>query len=125
MLKAFALPHQRPLQDDTALLVALALLRGELVHPAQLAVAVLTADVPHHVSSRQHDSVLDLAVLQIHHLVEQESSARGSGEACGDELGSVGQDGVTVGAGEEASPTDVIQEDTPHFTNRQVRTTVG
>lgn len=68
VLEAFALPHQRPLQDDTALLVALAFLGGKLIHPAELAVAVLAADVPHHVSSCQHDSVLNLAVLQIHNL---------------------------------------------------------
>ncbi len=68
VLKAFAFPHQRPLQNDAALLVALALLGGKLVHPAQLTVAVLAADVPHHVSSCQHDSVLHLAVLQIHNL---------------------------------------------------------
>lgn len=48
-------------------------------------------------------------------LVEQERSAGGSSEARGDEFSSVGQDGVTVGAGEEASPTNVIQEDPPHF----------
>lgn len=118
MLKALALPHQRPLQDDAALLVALALLGGKLVHPAQLAVAVLAADVSHHVSSCQHDSVLHLAVLQIDNLVEQESSAGGSSEACGDEFSSVGQDGVTVGAGEEASPTDMIQENPPHFVSQ-------
>lgn len=68
MLKAFALPHQRPLQDDTALLVALTFLCGKLIHPAQLAVAVLAADIPHHVSSSKHDSILDLTVLQIHNL---------------------------------------------------------
>lgn len=68
MFEAFALPHQRPLQDDPSLLVALALLRGELVHPAQLTVAVLATDVPHHVPPSQHDSVLDLAVLQVHDL---------------------------------------------------------
>lgn len=114
MLEAFALPHQRPLQDHTALLVALTFLRGELVHPAQFAVAVLAANVPHHVSSCQHDSVLHLAVLQIHNLVEEKSSAGGSSEACGDELSSVGQNGVTVGTREEASSTNVIQEDPPH-----------
>lgn len=63
VLEAFALPHQSSLQDDTALLVALALLGGKLVHPAEFAVAVLAADIPHHVSSCQHDSVLHLAVL--------------------------------------------------------------
>lgn len=68
MLKAFALPHQRSLQDDPALLVTLTFLRGELVHPAQFAVAVLAADVPHHVSPCQHHSVLNLTVLQIHNL---------------------------------------------------------
>lgn len=118
VLEAFALPHQRPLQDDAALLVALALLCGEFVHPTEFAVAVLAADVTHHVPPRQHDSVLHLAVLQIHNLVEEESPASGSGEAGGDELSSVGQDGVTVGTREEASPTDVVQEDTPHFEAR-------
>lgn len=49
------------------------------------------------------------------YLVEEESPASSSGEAGGDELSSVGQDGVTVGTREEASPTDVVQEDTPHF----------
>lgn len=68
VLEAFALPHQCPLQDDTAFLVALALLCGKLIHPAQFAVAVLAADVPHHVSSREHDSVLDFTLLQIHNL---------------------------------------------------------
>lgn len=50
VLEAFALPHQRPLQDDSALLVALTFLSGEFVHPAELAVTVLAADIPHHVS---------------------------------------------------------------------------
>lgn len=67
-LKAFALSDQRSLQDHTALFVALALLCGELIDPAQFTVAVFTADVTHHVSSRQHDSVLDFTVLQVHHL---------------------------------------------------------
>lgn len=68
VLKALALPHQRPLQNHTALLIPLASLVGELVRPAHLAVAVLAADVSHHVSSRQHNSVLHIAVLQIHNL---------------------------------------------------------
>lgn len=114
VLEAFTLPHQRPLQDDPTLLIALAFLGGKLVHPAQLAIAVLAADIPHHVSSCQHDSVLHLTVLQIHNLVEEEGSAGGSSEACGDELSSVGQNGVTVGTGKEASPTNVIQEDSSH-----------
>lgn len=122
MLEALALSHQSPLQDDSALLVALTFLGGELVHPAQLTVAVFAADVPHHVPPRQHDSVLHLAVLQIHNLVEQKSSAGGSSEASGDEFGSVGQDGVAVGTRKEASPTDVIQEDASHFVCHQVTT---
>lgn len=115
MLKAFALPHQRPFQDDTALLVSLALLRGKLVHPAEFAVAVLAADVSHHMSSCQHDSVLHFAVLKIHNLVEQESSTGGSSEACWNKFCPVSQNGVTVGTGEEASSTNVVQEDPPHF----------
>lgn len=114
LLEALALPHQCPLQDDATLLVALAVLCGELVNPAQFAVAVLAADVAHHVSAREHDAVLHLAVLEVHHLVEEKGSARGSSEACGDELGAVCQDGVAVGAGEQARPSDVVQEDATH-----------
>ena len=55
------------------------------------------------------------------YLVEQEGSAGGPSEACGDQLCSVGQNGVTVGTGEEASPSDVIQEDPPHFAQQEVR----
>lgn len=68
VLKAFALPHQGPLQDDPALLVALTFLCSKLVHPAQLAVAVLAADVSHHVVPCQHLSVLHVTMLQIHNL---------------------------------------------------------
>lgn len=57
-------------------------------------------------------------------LVEQEGSSCGSGEAGGDELGAVGQDGVTVGTGEEAAPTNVIQEDTTHVELQQFRATL-
>lgn len=58
---------------------------------------------------------IHVRLVMCRHLVEQESSASGSSEACGDEFSSVGQDGVTVGTREEAGPTDVIQEDTAHF----------
>ena len=67
-LKAFALPHQRPLQDDTALLVALTFLCSKFVHPAQLAIAVLAADISHHVIPCQHLSVLHITMLQIYNL---------------------------------------------------------
>lgn len=53
------------------------------------------------------------------YLVEQESSASGPSEARGDEFSSVGQNGVTVGAREEASTTNVIQEDPPHCVYHQ------
>lgn len=124
MLEAFALPHQRSLQDDSTFLITLAVLSGKLVHPAQLDVAVLAADISHHVSPCQHDSVLYIAVLQIYNLVEQESSTGCSCEACGDEFSPVGQDGVTVSTRKEAASTNVIQEDAPHFGYQQVNKTL-
>lgn len=48
------------------------------------------------------------------YLVEEESSARGTGKPCWDKLRSVGQDGVAVGAGEETCSANVVQEDAPH-----------
>lgn len=82
LLKALTLPDQCPLQDDTSLLVPLTVLSGKLVDPTQLAVAVLATDIPHHVSPGEHHSVLHLAILEVHHLVEEESSACGSSETC-------------------------------------------
>ena len=48
------------------------------------------------------------------HLVEEEGSSCSAGEAGGDELRAVGQDGVTAGAGEKPRATDVVQEDAAH-----------
>lgn len=47
-------------------------------------------------------------------LVEEESTACSSCEACGDELRAIGQDCVTVSTREEASASNVVQEDTAH-----------
>lgn len=63
-----ALLHQGPLQDHAALLVPLVVVCGELVHPAQLGVAVLAEHVPHHVAPREHHPVHHLAHLKVHHL---------------------------------------------------------
>lgn len=114
LFKALTLSDQCPLQDDTSFLVPLTVLSGKLVDPTQLAVAVLAADVPHHVPAGEHHSVLHLAILQVHHLIEEERSACGSCESCGDELRAISQDGVTVGTGEEACSANVVQEDTSH-----------
>ena len=48
------------------------------------------------------------------YLVEEEGSASRASEAGRDELRAIGQDGVTVGTGEEARAPDVVQEDAPH-----------
>ncbi|TRY95350.1 hypothetical protein DNTS_035033 [Danionella cerebrum] len=50
--------------DHSALFVSLAVLCGKLVDPAELTVAVFAADVSNHVTTGQHDAVLDLTVLQ-------------------------------------------------------------
>lgn len=115
LLEALALPHQGSFQDHTALLVALAVFSGKLIDPAQFAVAVLAAHVPHHVAPGEHDPVLNLTVLQIYHLVKKEGPSCGPCEASGDELGAVGQDRVAVCAGEQASATNMIQKNSSHF----------
>lgn len=67
-------------------------------------------------------SVLNISGLHFagRYLVEQESSACGSSEPRWDELSSIGQNGITIGTREEASSTDVIQEDPPHCGNKQL-----
>lgn len=78
LLKAFALSHQRSLQDDTALLVALAVFGGKLIDPTQFAVAVLAAHISNHVAASEHDPVLNFAVLQIYHLFQRHGGQRRS-----------------------------------------------
>lgn len=68
LFKALTLPDQRPLQDYTSLLVPLTVLCSKLVDPTELAVAVLAADVSHHMPAGKHHSVLHLAILQVHYL---------------------------------------------------------
>lgn len=63
--------------------------------------------------------------MELAHLVEEEGSPCGSSEARGDELRAVGQDGITVGAGEETSAPDVVQEDSAHDCRNQVSHYVG
>lgn len=68
LFKALTLPNQRPLQYDAALLVSLTVFGSKLVDPTQLAIAVLAADISHHVPASKHHSVLHLAILQVYHL---------------------------------------------------------
>lgn len=49
----------------------LAVLGGELVHPAQLRVAVLAHHIAHHVTAGQHDAILHVAELQVDDRLEQ------------------------------------------------------
>ena len=51
------------LQYNSSLLVSLIILSGELVHPAQLGVTVLTVDVPDHVPPSEHHPVHDLTQM--------------------------------------------------------------
>lgn len=50
-------------------------------------------------------------------LVKKKGSSRGPCEASRDELGAIGQDGVAVCTGEEASATNMIQKNSSHFEN--------
>lgn len=48
-------------------------------------------------------------------LVKKKGPPCGPCKASGDELGAVGQDRVTVSAGEQASATNMIQKNSSHF----------
>lgn len=53
-------------------------------------------------------------VCVLWYLVEEEGSAGGARKSGGDELGAIGQDGITVGAREQARSANVVQEDAAH-----------
>ena len=115
LIDAVGFDDECPLEDDSGLFVPLRLLGGELVHPAQLGVAVLAVDVPDHVSAGEHDPVLDVAVVEVDHLVEEEGPARGPREAGGDEFASVGQESVALRARKEFSASDVLKVNPTHY----------
>lgn len=56
-----------------------------------------------------------IPVVEIDHFIEQEGPAGGSGEPGRDELPSVGQESVAVGAGEQSGPAQVLQVHPPHL----------
>ena len=114
LFDAFVFCDQGPLQDDPALLVPLVLLRGELIHPAQLDVAAFAGHVPNNVSAGEHDPVLHVAVVEVDHFVEEEGPAGGPREPRRDEFGSVGEEGVALGATKQFSASDVFQVNPTH-----------
>ena len=59
-------------------------------------------------------SLLDLIVNEINCTMEQESTSSGAREPSRDELISVGQHSVAVGAREEASSADVLEKNSAH-----------
>lgn len=114
LLEALALAHQGPLQDHAAFFVALAVFGGELIDPAQFAIAVFAAHVSNHVAASEHDPVLHFTVLQINYLIKKKGSSSGPGKPSGDELRAVGKDRIAVCTREQAGTTNVIQENSPH-----------
>lgn len=114
LLKALALAHQGPLQDHAAFFVTLAVFRGELIDPAQFAIAVFAAHVSNHVAASEHDPVLHFTVLQINYLIKKKGSSSGPGKPSGDELRAVGKDCIAVCTRKQASTTNVIKENSPH-----------
>ena len=114
IIKAFTLSHQGALQDDTALLVSLVLLCRKFVYPSQLGLTVFAGDIPHHVPSCQHDTVLNLTVLQVGYLVEQKGSASGTGETSGDQLCTISEGDITTGTGKQARTSQVFEEYSAH-----------
>lgn len=78
LFKSLALRNQSPLQDYAPFLVTLIVLRGKFVNPSEFGVAVLAGHIPDHVTAGEHDSVLNLAVVEVHNFVEQECTAGGS-----------------------------------------------
>ena len=85
-INPIAFLDESSLQYNSSLLVSLIVLSGELVHPAQLGVTVLTVDVPDHVPPSEHDPVHHLTQMQIDDLIEEEGSPCGSSKPRADQF---------------------------------------
>ena len=62
-IDSVTLLDESSLQYNSPLLVSLIIFSRELVHPAQLGVAVLAVDIPHHVPPGEHHPVHHLAQM--------------------------------------------------------------
>lgn len=79
--QSLRLCDERVLQDYASLLVALALLGRELVHPAELGLAVLAHHVAHHMTASQHHAVLNGAERQVDDFLKEISATSRPSEA--------------------------------------------
>lgn len=113
--QSIALCDESSFQDNATFLVSLLLICCKFVHPPKLSITVFAADISDHVTTRQHHSILNLAIIQIDDFVEEKSASRGTREACAHELWPVGEIGVAGGAGEQATATDVLEKYHSHL----------
>lgn len=113
--QSVALRHESSFQDNATLLVPLLLVCRKFVHPPELSITVFAADVSDHVTTRQHHSILNLAIIQIDDFVEEERASRGTRETRAHELWPVGEIGVAGGAGKQATATDVLEKYHSHL----------
>ena len=121
LFETFTLGNKCSFKDDAAFFVALILLGGKLVNPAELGVTVFAGDVSHHVSAGQHDPVLDLAKVQVDHFTEEEGSTGCPREPCRNQLRAVCQSRFTICTAEKPRTTDVVQKYSPHSLSWKVK----
>jgi hypothetical protein len=71
LIEAFVFGDQSVFKDDSAFLIALALLRREFIHPPEFCLAVFAHDVAYHVSSCEHHTILNIAECKIDDFFEE------------------------------------------------------
>lgn len=115
VFKTVGFCHESSLQDDSALFVSLLLLRRKLVDPSQLVVTLLAGNISDHVSSSQHDPVLNLTEGQVDDPVEEEGSPRCSCKSGRDQFTSVCQGSVAFGTTEQPGASQMIKKQATHI----------
>ena len=108
IVEAFALCHKCALEDDATFFVPLILFRCKLINPTKLGIAVFTRHVTNHMATCQHDTILYLAISEVHHPVEQERSACCTRETSRDQLCAICERRLTTGACKYSRSTQVL-----------------
>ena len=122
LIQSFWFRDQCSFQDDLSFLVSLGFIQSKLIDPANLCLAVLAWDIPYHVSSCQHLSILDFGSNEVDYSAEEEGPSSCSCESSRHDLALVRQVSVTGSTRVYPGSSKILEEYPSHSETSNVVT---